>query len=109
VELARVDDRAVREPLLQLARDGGLTVKMIRAVKEGKGANSSSRREGSSGRNDQSRPPVQFSFRALETMAGRLRAARESGKPIGEKGRESLLQLRQAIDELLAAAVRQRT
>lgn len=109
VELARVDDRAVREPLLQLARDGGLTVKMIRAVKEGKGANYSSRGEGPSGRNDQSRPPVQFSFRALETMAGQLRAARESGKPIGEKGRESLLQLRQAIDELLAAVVRQRT
>ncbi|MBK8176986.1 MAG: ParB/RepB/Spo0J family partition protein [Rhodospirillales bacterium] len=102
VELARVDDMMIREPLLQLAREGALTVKMIRSAREDGGANFSSRGERPSDRKSASAPLVQVSFRAVETMAGRLRAARESGKPIGEKGREALLQLRQAIDDLLA-------
>jgi ParB family chromosome partitioning protein len=102
VELARVDDVALREELLKLARDGALTVKAIRAAKEEEGgtANSGSRRAAPD-RNNPSRLPARFSFRAIETMADRLRAERQSGRPVGEKGREVLLQLRQAIDNLL--------
>jgi ParB family chromosome partitioning protein len=110
VELARVDDVAVREPLLKLARDGALTVKMIRSAKEeGTAADSGSRKVAASDRNNPSRLAARLSFRAIETMAGRLRAARQSGKPVGEKGKESLLQLRQAIDDFLAGSSDNRT
>lgn len=102
VELARVENLAIREPLLELARNGMLTVKIIRSAKAGKSADFSPSGERQPDRKDLSRRPVRFSFRALEMMADRLRAAHASGKPIGEKGRDSLMRLRQAIDELLA-------
>jgi ParB family transcriptional regulator, chromosome partitioning protein len=100
VELARVDDMTVQEPLLQLARAGALTVQRIRSAKDGTGPDFGPGGKGRSDRKTSSRPQV--NFRAVETMADRLRAARASGKPIGEKTRGGLLQLRQAIDELLA-------
>jgi ParB family transcriptional regulator, chromosome partitioning protein len=109
VELARVGDVTIREQLLDLARDGALTIKMIRSAKEGSTANSGPRREAPSDRNDPSNLPVRFSFRAIRTITDRLRAARQSGRPIGEKGRESIMQLRQAIDELLAESSDSRT
>jgi ParB family chromosome partitioning protein len=102
VELARVENLAIREPLLELARNGMLTVKIIRSAKAGKSADFSPSGERQPDRKDLSRRPVRFSFRALEMMADRLRAAHASGKPIGEKGRDSLMRLRQAIDKLLA-------
>lgn len=109
VELARVGDVTIREQLLDLARDGALTIKMIRSAKEGNTANSGPRRKAPSDRNDPSNLPVRFSFRAIRTITDRLRAARQSGRPIGEKGRESIMQLRQAIDELLAESSDSRT
>jgi len=101
VELARVDDAAIREPLLELARDGALTVKLVRSAREEKGAKFDPRGDGAPERKNPSGLPGRFSFYALDKMAKRLRAARESGTPIGEKGRGALLQLRHAIDELL--------
>ena len=110
VELARVDDVSLRERLLNLARDGALTVKVIRSAKEeGNTANSGSRGKAPSDRNNSSRHSAHFSFRVIETMADRLRVARQSGRPIGQKGRESLLQQRQAVDELLAESFDSRT
>jgi ParB family chromosome partitioning protein len=102
VELARVEDVAVREPLLELARNGMLTVKIIRSAKASKNADFNPTAERRPDRKNGSKPRVRFSFRALEMMTDRLRAARASGKPVGEKGRDSLMRLRQAIDELLA-------
>jgi ParB family transcriptional regulator, chromosome partitioning protein len=102
VELARVEDVTTREPLLELARNGMLTVKIIRSAKAGKGADFSSSGKRQPDRKDLSRRPVRLSFRALEMMADRLQVARTSGKPIGKKDRDSLMRLRQAIDELLA-------
>lgn len=100
VELARVDDASLREPLLEMAREGALTVKMIRSVKQRDTAIDPG--DATSAPNPPSKGSSRFSFRSVRTMADRLRAARQSGAPIDEQGRHSLLQLRAAIDALLA-------
>jgi ParB family chromosome partitioning protein len=101
VELARIDDASLREPLLDLARDGALTVKIIRSAKEMDTA-VDPRGEATSAPNPPARRSSRVSFRSVRTMVKWLRAARQSGTPIDEQGRQALLQLREAIDALLA-------
>jgi len=99
VELARVEDSSARDHLLGLAREGRLTVRAIRAMKDGDnpGHNDKATDVG-----ERQRPVSrQFSFGSLEKVAISLRAIRETGRPILATDRARLEHLRREIDQLL--------
>jgi ParB family chromosome partitioning protein len=106
VELARVEQIDAREHLIKLARLGQLTVRTIRSVRDG--AVQPDVRGGNSGQGSIGSPKptgVGFSFRALGKVTNKLREARETGRPLVAKERAYLEELRNEIDELLAADV----
>jgi ParB family transcriptional regulator, chromosome partitioning protein len=103
VELARIESTVARDRLLDLARNGGLTVRAIRAVRETEAIEKC----GNAG--DTSQEPAehrsrsgQFSFGTLDRLALKLRAHRETGRTICADERRRLEGLRKEIDALLA-------
>jgi ParB family chromosome partitioning protein len=100
IELARLEDLAVRDRLLRLARAGLLTVQAVRQAAARK-----ARGDGA----DRSRPEAARTGRLLDARAlGRLvtaiRAARTEGRPLTPPERDQLLRLRDEIEQRLAAA-----
>jgi ParB family transcriptional regulator, chromosome partitioning protein len=98
-ELARVEGRLEQEYLIKLARQGRLTVRAIRAVREGRGSRESG--IGITGRDAGGRSYIGLSLRALDKVASDVRAVRESGKSIAESEKAHLERLRREIDDLL--------
>ncbi len=97
IELARVDREPARTQLLRIARDGHLTVRAIRRMKD---------RAAAAPIGDDPKPltgegTCGVSFRSLERVAKSLQAAREAGCPVLGKERDCLERLRREIDELL--------
>jgi len=108
VELARIEDQEVRNQLIGIAREGGLTIRAIRAAKQpeakqgggirGKGESQCDR--GGPAR-DPSPRPTRFGFATLDRVASGLKAFREAGRPIEAKDRRRLEALRVEIDAVL--------
>lgn len=98
VELARVEDAVTRERLLKIARDGRLTVRVIRQIKR-------SASVASDGQNAQVRQGREraISFKSLERVTNDLRAVHEQGRAVVGKDRDYLENLRLIIEELLGA------
>jgi ParB family chromosome partitioning protein len=86
VELARIEDPAVRQRLLRLARAGRLTVRAIRGAREERTA---------SPRGGAVNPP------AVDRLTAALEAIREGEGTLTAADRASLRRLRQQIDRLL--------
>lgn len=107
VELARIEDEALRDRLIDLARNGGLTIKAIRAAKEAEAL----REDGAAG--DEPAKPAelrgpsarQFSLETLGRLTSKLRAYRETGRTVSEGERRHLEDLRREVDALLAATM----
>lgn len=107
VELARIENQATRDHLVDLARNGGLTIKAIRATKEpeppaNKGV------AGAEPRKPTERPTAstrQFSFEKLDGLTSKLRAFREAGRPVSSGERRHLEDLRREVDALLGNAM----
>ena len=104
VELARVEQVEAREHLIELAKLGQLTVRMIRSVRDGAGLPAIGPgikpREASIGT---PKPAAGFSFKTLDRVTNKLRATRQAGQPLAAGERVYLEALRNEIDELLAA------
>jgi len=104
VELARVERVDDRDYLIEAAKNGRLTVRMIRSVRDGEnrkaaGAVDSLRAIGIGNARSLN---AKFSFRALEKMTSRLREARQNGRILVPKETAHLEALRAEIDHLLA-------
>lgn len=98
VELARVSDVNELRRLVRLAREGGLTVRALRAAKEGVETPPQTARWGAAPR------AVRFSTAVLDRLAQRLAEVRSSGRPLAVQDRERLERLRVEIDALLAGS-----
>jgi ParB family chromosome partitioning protein len=101
IELARIEGSLEREYLFKLARQGRLTVRGIRALREGKGARKLEAGTASESPHEQS--SIGFSLRTLDRLARDVRAARESGRSIAHREKAHLERLRREIDDLLCA------
>jgi ParB family chromosome partitioning protein len=107
VELARIEDPRVRGQLVELARQGELTVRAIRSAKEvkagqGAGGGDEAPAPGAvqpAGR--QPRSPAPLNFTSLDRITAGLRVFREAGKSVRHKDRPRLEALRREIDALL--------
>ena len=101
VELARIEGLVEREYLFKLARQGRLTVRGIRALREGKGARKLE--AGTASESPRRQPYGGFSLKALDKLARDVRAVRESGRLIADREKAHLERLRREIDALLRA------
>jgi ParB family transcriptional regulator, chromosome partitioning protein len=103
VELARVDGEDERERLIQLARKGQLTVRLIRSVREAGGnGGGAAKMTGPRG----AKPKAQTggtAVRVLEKLADQLTCIREGGRLLDARERAFLQRLRAEIDVLLAS------
>ena len=106
VELARIENTVVRGHLIDLARNGGLTIKAIRAAKEAEtpGDNGAAGAEAAKPAEGRGPPARQFSFGTLDRLTLKLRAHREAGRTVSEGERRHLEDLRREVDALLASA-----
>jgi ParB family transcriptional regulator, chromosome partitioning protein len=106
VELARIENTVVRGHLIDLARNGGLTIKAIRAAKEAEtpGDNGAAGAESAKPAEGRGPPARQFSFGTLDRLTLKLRAHREAGRTVSEGERRHLEDLRREVDALLASA-----
>lgn len=103
VELARIESSAARDQLVELARNGGLTIKAIRATKEppepeGEGAADAEPRKPTERPTPLSR---QFAFEKLKGVTSKLKALREAGRKVSADERRYLEDLRREIEALL--------
>jgi ParB family chromosome partitioning protein len=107
VELARVERVEAKQRLIQLAKDGQLTVRMIRSVRDGIALPEPSSAEKSDGGGARRpRPPGSgFNFREIGKVTNRLREARAAGQALVAKDRAYLEELRAEIDEFLGGHV----
>ena len=96
VELARIDDPSELRRLVALAREGGMTIRALRAAKEDPG----SALPVAPG--DTTPRVVRFSTTILDRLAQRLAEVRSSGRSLSVPDRERLERLRAEIDALLA-------
>jgi ParB family chromosome partitioning protein len=108
IELARIEDTAVRDRLVELARNGGLTVKAIRTAREAEvpGDRGAAGDEPGRPRERPGRPAGQFSLENLDRLTSKLRAYREAGRTVSEGERRRLEDLRREVDALLACPAR---
>jgi ParB family chromosome partitioning protein len=102
VELARVDQVPSREHLINLARLGQLTVRMIRSVRDGGPTSVDGNGKEKDGKGVTKPTRSGFSFKALGKVTRSLREVRETGLPLVAGERTYLEALRKEIDELLA-------
>ena len=93
VELARVEDPALRDRLVGLARDGELTVRTIRLERD--------RASTSCTMQPLERRTRQFSYRSVETLALHLRRLHAAQNLPNAFERERLVVLKQVIDGIL--------
>lgn len=103
IELARIEGLLEREYLFKLARQGRLTVRGIRALREGKGARKSE--AGTASESPREHSSTGFSLRTLDKLARDVRAVRESGRSIADREKAHLERLRREIDDLLCTEV----
>jgi ParB family chromosome partitioning protein len=103
VELARIENTTVRDRLIGMARNGGVTIKAIRAAKEAEApGNTGTAGDDPAQSSERRRPPVgQFSFGTLDQLTSKLRAYRGEGRTVSEGERKHLEDLRREIDALL--------
>ncbi|MCB4825427.1 ParB/RepB/Spo0J family partition protein [Roseicella aerolata] len=103
VELARIENTTVRDRLIGMARNGGVTIKAIRAAKEAEvPGNTATVGDDPAQSPERHRPPVgQFSFGTLDRLTLKLRAYRDEGRTVSEDERKHLEDLRREIDALL--------
>ncbi len=97
IELARVENEPVRTQLLRIAREGSLTVRVIRQMKD----RAAAALIGGDPKRLTGEEAHGFSFRSLERLLKSLQVAREAGCPVLGKERDCLVRLRREIDELL--------
>ncbi len=104
IELARIEDTAVRDRLVDLARSGGLTIKAIRAAKEAETPEDKGAAGAEPGKPTErpELPTRQFSLKTLDRLTSKLRAYREAGMTMSEGERRHLEDLRREVDALLA-------
>ncbi len=107
VELARVEDPQARGQLIELARQGGLTVRAVRAARDTEadqgngGGEGIPAADGAHVGGGQPRPPGRLKFGSLDRIVVGLRILREAGEPLRPKDRSRLEVLRREIDALL--------
>lgn len=95
VELARVDDPSQLRRLVALAREGGMTIRALRAAKAEPGSVLPVAPR------DMKLRAVRFSTTVLDRLAARLAEVRSSGQLLSTPDRERLGRLRAEIDALL--------
>lgn len=95
VELARLEEGPVRQRLMQLAERGELTVRAIRQA--ARGGPDAPRPEAAGA------PRTLLPAAAVERLAARLAARRQSGRPLSPPERDGLEALRREIAALLEA------
>ncbi|MBL6082424.1 ParB/RepB/Spo0J family partition protein [Belnapia sp. T18] len=110
VELARIDDQELRGQLIELARQGGLTVRAVRVAKEMQAnpVQPDKNKHKPVGANPPRRLDTPLRLAALDRIVADLQACREMGRLIGPDERPRLEALRREIDALLGGIVRQR-
>ncbi|MBB3268381.1 ParB family chromosome partitioning protein [Azospirillum sp. OGB3] len=107
VELARVEDDALRQRLIGLAWSGGLTVKAIRSALQPGGEGQGREEEPSDDGVPSDRGASEavaarsFNFKSLDRLVRGLRQSRESGRRLEDEDRDRLRRLRQEIDDIL--------
>jgi ParB family transcriptional regulator, chromosome partitioning protein len=104
VELARVEQVDEREHLIEVAKNGRLTVRMIRSVRDGENRKAAGAVDSLQATGIRTAKPLgaKFSFRALGKMTSRLREARQNGRILAPRETARLEALRAEIDHLLA-------
>lgn len=95
IELARVGSPAQRDRLLQLARDGALTISAIRKIAQ------QTAQPPASPAPERRQPEPRMTVRAIDQLTRTLVACRTTGHGLGEAQRQRLLQLRDEIDRIL--------
>lgn len=90
VELARVEDPQRLRHLVNLARDGRLTVRALRAAKEGTAPEPAPRAEGK-----------RIGMAGVERLAMSLSEIRRTGQPLAKQDRARLARLRAEINAVL--------
>lgn len=98
-ELARTAPGPVRDRLIGLAMEGGLTVRAIRAAQHAGEGSSASPGQTTV---PQRAPAGRLSIKALSRVTQELRAFKNAGRPVPEDGRTHLEALRREIDRLLS-------
>lgn len=106
VELARIESPAIRDHLIDLARSGGLTIKAIRGTKEPGEPGNKEPADAEPGKATERPAPSsgQFTFKRLKPLTSKLRAYRETGKPVSKEERRYLEDLRKEVNALLGGA-----
>ena len=99
IELARIEDEAVRDRLIERARQGKLTIRAIREVaappdRSGRERSTSSPRKRSS-------DPL--SMKALDRLTRSLSKARAAGRALSAVERDRLTHVRDEIEQILAS------
>jgi len=100
IELARIEDRAARDRLIRLARQGMLTVRAIREAQD---------QDHPDGKHAQDEPRPQrrttadgvVPVRLVDRLSRNILAARSAGRTLAPAERERLARLRDEIDQLL--------
>jgi ParB family chromosome partitioning protein len=103
IELARVEDRSARARLIELARQGTLTVRAIRDAQEGRGhADPGGEAARNQARRKRSTPTdAVIPVKLVERLNQNLLEARTAGRAPSAAERERLSRLRDEIDHLL--------
>jgi ParB family chromosome partitioning protein len=106
IELCRVEEGAVRDRLLDLARAGKLTISIIRAARCEINDASADRQPAKQVRvlPDLNKSSQTVTSKSLFKMAERLRSLREMREVVGAEERQALIQLREEIDGVLSFA-----
>lgn len=99
-ELARIAPGPVRDRLIGLAMEGGLTVRAIRAAQHVEAGRPDA--PGSAAGQQQRKTAGHLSIKALDRVTQELRAFKDAGRPVPDEGRAHLEALRREIDRLLS-------
>jgi ParB family chromosome partitioning protein len=106
IELCRVEEGAVRDRLLDLARAGKLTISMIRAARceidDAKAEEQPTKQVRVVPAS--SEPSQTVTSKSLLKMVDHLRSLREMREVVGAEEREALIRLREEIDGVLSVA-----
>jgi ParB family transcriptional regulator, chromosome partitioning protein len=100
IELARIEDEAARDQLIEYARQGKLTIRAIREVAATPDLSTRERRTSSPCK----RSSDPLSMKALDRLMRGLSEARAAGRALSAVERDRLTYVRDEIEQILASA-----
>jgi ParB family transcriptional regulator, chromosome partitioning protein len=100
IELARIEDEAARDQLIEYARQGKLTIRAIREVAATPDLSTGERRTSSPCK----RSSDPLSMKALDRLMRGLSEARAAGRALSAVERDRLTYVRDEIEQILASA-----